>query len=220
MVAIILNAKVCLFREIFFFSKSPLSRLCFTQYFKVVESFFPPTGFFISPQVTLCCTRAAVGSGLLLFYCKHLSRYVVNMNTEERKRKQLFSLKVYLDSVPKSNVSFLDPQMERWTEYRLAAVPGISLLLGVSPHSWLKMALPYPHSASLLSSVRWRLTSSCYCSNTRLIYRPWPERGATESGLIHSCALCSPPEAFLKVQLKQKLHQLLDLNRLCLLWSL
>lgn len=53
----------------------------------------------------------------------------------------------------------------------------------------LKMALPYPASARLLSSLKWRLRSSCHCSNTWLIYHPWPERGATERGPIASFPL-------------------------------
>lgn len=51
-VAVILNPKVCLFRGLFFLY--PCSHcLGFTRYFKVVESFFPLTGFLFSLKL-LC----------------------------------------------------------------------------------------------------------------------------------------------------------------------
>lgn len=86
--------------------------------------------------------------------------------------------------------------------------------------SWLKMALPYPSSAPFLSSVRWRLWSSCYCSNAWLIYHPWPERGATERTLIPFCALCSRPTEFQVYFLRPNCMTLLDLTQLfCFGWS-
>lgn len=97
-----------------------------------------------------------------------------------------------------------------WDRWRSEKSPdtgfGISPSCIIGTRSWLKMALPYPSSAPLLSSVRWRLRSSCYCSNAWLIYHPWPERGATERGLIASSALCSQWKSISSVQLERKSH--------------
>lgn len=96
---------------------------------------------------------------------------------------------------------------DRWrSEKATGAGSGISPSCIIDTRSWLKMAPPYPSSAPLLSSVRWRLRSSCYCSNAWLIYHPWPERGATERGLIASCALSSQSKSISSVQLGRKSH--------------
>ena len=185
---------MCLFIQRLIFSLSLLSLYQFHS--KLWKVFFPHNCFFISPKVTLRSCGNRAGSPKLYFT---VSRFAV-------ENKGHFAIK-FIDFAfilrPKSRTA------ARPMEGR-NATPGISPI--TSPRSWLKMAPPYPSSAPLLS-VRWRLRSSCYCSNARRIYHPWPERGATERALIPSCALCSQPKA----SGVKATYILLDLNQLFLL---
>lgn len=164
-----------------------------------MECFYLPNCFCIF--LYFLCAAVGNRSGSPTFYVYHVLRiFEVDMNKE--KGKQCFYVRFIRFNISEAKVSFEDKWRSNLHEYRIALGPlEVAMQVNESRYRvlsclrfWLKMALAHPSSAPLLSSVRWRLVSSCYCSSyTWLIHHPWPERGATERGLIPLCALCSQP---------------------------
>lgn len=135
-----------------FFSLSLLSLSQFHSKFQTCGKFsFPPTVslFFLK---LLCATPESCGnrSVLSIFYCEHLSRFVVKKNMVDRQREKKNYFGVVLIQFPSQKSLFYFKTTEKgW-------LPGIQDCCrpiksqNASPGILrLKMALPYPSSAPL-----------------------------------------------------------------------
>lgn len=159
----------------------------------------------------------------MLKSCVFLSRFMVDTNILDKERENNYCAVGIIQTTQKSSCFIL--RLPKGVINKKIGV--LQVQHGWKCQSWHLPIVYYKSSfvaengatiSFYSSSVRWRLRSSCYCSNAWLIYHSWPERGATERCLIASCALFPQPGAFRVYSWSESYTQLLDLNQLFLLW--